>query len=159
MTSKKKLEKFANKVFIDDYYLTKSDFTHNTQEIIVEGLESFNSFVTNAKTAMVLYQMVRPELSDMYFIQNSRIESNRMCLCNNCSDLNSALHICITWSKKGYNTRSQAKKEYRQNFKLYRYNEKGILTTDYIGEGGDKDPVIFGYLLDGKPAYTALLKI
>ena len=159
MTRNKQLMKLHEKVFIEDYYLTKSDFTQNSQEIIIEGENSFLSLMSKKNTGLVLHSMVIPDMNEVYFLKNSQIESGKLCLCFNTQDLNDAIYRGVIWSKKGFNPVDTPDKKYPKDFKLYTSSKEGKIILNYIGKGGDKAPAVFGYLLDGKPAYTAMLKI
>ena len=102
---------------------------------------------------------MKPNLTKPYFLKNNQISKKHMFLCENIKDLNVALYKGEKWKKDRINPQKSILTKSRIDFTLYTYEKENKIKKHIIGEGGASGPLIIGYLLDGKPAYTTLLKI
>jgi hypothetical protein len=159
VTHKRALELYKYREFIVDYYQNKNDFTKNSTEIIIEGDKSFKNIATKHDYNYTMYRKVRPESKKPYFFKNNQISDKDMYLCENTRDLNFALYKGQKWKKDRINPQEPISEKIQIDFTLYSYESETKIKKHIIGEGGATGPLIIGYLLDGKPAYTTLLKI
>jgi hypothetical protein len=154
-----KIKSYHKRKVIDNYYSDITDFDTYQPQVILEGSESIDKWISEHKRSYTLYSKILPTQLLPYFFKNTLI-GPKIWLAQNTFSIEKAIIIHNTWTEHNYNPGNDPplKDEIPVNFTLYSYiNEKNI--TKYNIGTTNSDINIIGYKIEGHSLFTVLLPL
>lgn len=147
---------------IENYYVDVTDFDQYPLEVILQGSNSVEKWISEQKNKYELVNVVEPNRIIPYYFQNNLI-SNSIFLAQNTDSIKRGLAISRAWKRSGYNPGNKVDEyEKKVEFTLYSYQNSTSITGYKIeGSKADFDAKIIGYRLEeeGKAYFTVLLEL
>lgn len=154
-TNFSKLIDYHKKKFLDNFYTNLSDFEQKPNQIIIKG-DSITEKI-NKSTKLTLSSKILPRVNTPYFFKNKLI-GDKMYLCMNTDNIESALNRSITWKSKGYNDIDETLVTDKFSYTLYRYVSETNIKSCYIQKDIEYGISIIGYKIDSVPKFSILLE-
>ena len=159
-----KLVNYRNKIYMDDFYESVSDFDLFPQQFILEGEDSvLNTISGYSNIESVVNENVDPDSTKPYFVRNSKISTDKTFLAQNVSDLEIAKSLARFWNDYGYNGYVVDERSFRETsanlsgfVDVYSYVDPGNIVNLTHFENPIKS-VVLGYLVEGVAKYTTLM--
>jgi hypothetical protein len=149
-----------DRLFIENYYTTASDFDKHPTQTILEGSASIEEWLVSDEKVMMIDG---PSFtSKIYFFRNSLI-SEKIFLAQHTSSLQKASEIASAWKTNGYNIGKQASgMSAIQNLSLFSYADPSSIRKFKVnGLPSDSGEYlkIMGYKRGGVAQYVVLMEI
>lgn len=145
-------------------YLSVNDFEQNDQQLLLEGDDGYDLFVTHDTQYKITHSVIKESVYPYYF-ENKHIDGGLVYLAQNAISLEQALYVAVIYQSKGYNPGiSDNRIEIGSiGFTFYAYRDENTITKHLIlGEEMRTNIKIVGYRLDQgtdsqMSVFTALL--
>ena len=149
---------YCERSMIDEFYVDITDFDNYTAQVILEGEESVNKWITEQGIQYVLHTEVQLGTIYPYFLRIPLIK-NVIFIAQNTDSIGKASTICRYWFQKGYNPGYDAVEDKKIiGFYLYAYQAPDEIKSYNIeGEPFDYKARIIGYKIGKLARYTVLL--
>ena len=154
-----KIPDYYKKVVIENYYEDVTDFDQYQFQIILQGEQSIEKWISERNTKTNLHNSIQPELTIPYFFRNSLI-GPEIWLAQNTNSQNKALEIWKVWQDSHYNPgiNVEDSKETNNNYTLYSYKNNNDIIKYQVGTVTENIKII-GYKIDGNMFFTILLPL
>jgi len=156
---------YYKRVIIENYYSDVTDFDKYQSQVVLQGQESIDKWISERKRSYILHSKVQPNTEVPYFFQNDLVGSD-IWLAQNTFDLKKALQIWTTWNTKHYNPGTDPEindvisDEVTSSFTLYSYRNSSDITMHYIGKDPQNTHIkLLGYKIGDDDFYTVLLPL
>ena len=98
----RKIIAYRSRIVIENYYSDVTDFDQHQSQVILQGSESIDKWISEYKKSYVLYSKILIKHQSPYFFQNNLI-GPEIWLVQNTSSIEKAINIWKTWNKDKYN--------------------------------------------------------
>lgn len=118
---REKLLNYKNKYTIENYYIDVSDFEQYYYQVILEGDNSIEKWISEQKNKYKLYnKIVVDEIQPYFFMFDDKLQFREkgVYLAQNVSSLEGALNIAEKWNSEKYNIGSDEKEVEMENVDL-----------------------------------------
>ena len=155
-----KIPNYYKKIMIENYYKDIIDFDEYQFQIILQGENSVQKWISEHNSKNKLYNYIEPNLEIPYFFKNSLIEE-QIFLAQNTNSLTKALHIWKTWKNKQYNIGNDTGDDTGDdtaNYILYSYKTPTDIIKYRVGNPTQNIRIV-GYKVDDRSLFTILLPL
>ena len=154
-----KIPDYYKKIVIENYYEDVTDFDKHQFQIILQGEQSIEKWITERNTKTNLHNSIQPELINPYFFKNSLI-GPEIWLAQNTDSITKALEIWKIWQNSNYNTGTNIEEsvEETNNYTLYSYKNNNDIIKYQVGTLQENIKII-GYKIDEEMFFTTLLPL
>ena len=154
----RKIIAYRSRIVIENYYSDVTDFDQHQSQVILQGSESIDKWISEYKKSYVLYSKILIKHQSPYFFQNNLI-GPEIWLVQNTSSIEKAINIWKTWNKDKYNPGENPNGDDPDiiSFMLYSYHNSQDIVPYKIGK--ESNIKILGYKIEGNNFYTVLLPL
>jgi hypothetical protein len=155
-----KITSYHTRSVIENYYTDITDFDKYQVQVVLQGQESIDKWISEHKRSYILYSKILPSSQIPYFFQNDLVGPN-IWIAQNTFNQEKALQIWNTWNTKHYNpgvngySNSDAK---THSFTLYSYRNSKDIIPYAIGKDSSNIKIL-GYKSGDDDFYTVLLPL
>lgn len=147
------VKKYYKKKYIQNYYLDITDFTYNSNEILLFGEDSVENLIKENNQTYILSSTIQIGKTEPYFFKNNLVD-DKVYLAQNADSLEKAVYISKKWKKDGYNVGTYSKKSKQTSFVLYSFVDENNIRK--ISGDDDSD---YKIISNNVNVFVALLEV
>lgn len=155
-----KITTYYTHIIIQNYYADVTDFDKYQAQVVLQGQESIDKWISEHKRSYIIHSKVLPGTEVPYFFQNDLVGTD-IWLAQNTFDQEKAVQIWNTWHSKHYNPGTSGNDDdVSASFTLYSYRNQKDIKAYSIGKNPNRVNVkILGYKVQDDDFYTVLLPL